>query len=292
MGECVGVAAAMASLGGVDFLDIDYKKYLSRVNERGCFSGYSDRRFGFDNTYNAYRTKMKSLGRIPDEKYEGMKGADKIYEPVEFDVDKSFELLKTDAPGVAIWSCFISSEREKVAERLYSSILSADTDLYRYNCAIALGLIEDKRALPILKEIVSKRDCFFFTDNRRSNQFRSAIAVCLMGRLGEECDLDMLFDILREDEIDKPMYHTLEANYLYHASSDRNFVYFAMLTHTCMAIYNIYNRHGLSMKELHSFFAELFSGDRLMRRVTDAKSGEPAYEELDGFMKYVLKITE
>ena len=86
------------------------------------------------------------------------------------------------------------------------------------------------------------KDCFFFTDNRRSNQFRSAIAVCLLGRIGTSADLPLLFEILEAEEIDRPMYHTLEANYLYHNYPDRNFVFFAMVTHACMAIYKLYRR--------------------------------------------------
>jgi hypothetical protein len=149
----------------------------------------------------------------------------------------------------------------------------------------------DGRALPVLRSIVQNRDCFFFTDNRRSNQFRSAIAICLLGRIGSKEDASLLFEILSEGEFDRPMYHTLEANYLYHSSSDRNFVYFTMLTHACMAIYKIYKRNDLRMNELHARFAKLFSDGAVLKRVTEAKPGETAYEEMNDFIEYVLKIT-
>lgn len=291
MGECIGVAAAMATSAGVDFLDIDYDVYLDIVNRRGSFNGYPDRSFGFDNTYRAYLNKMNSLGRAPDKKYEGMPQWKSIYEPLDFDVDKCFDLLKTDAPGPAIWSCFVSPDREEVRERLYREMSAADDTLYKYNCAIALGLTEDTRALPVLTEIVNRRDCFFFTDNRRSNQFRSAIAVCLIGRLGTQGNLEQLFELLAPDEIDRPMYHTLEPDYLYHPLSGRNFVYFAMLTHTCMAIYKIYKRHSLDMSALHKFFVDLFSDGSVLRRVTEYEHGNVAYEETRGFIDYMLNVT-
>lgn len=291
MGECVGVAAAMAAMGKVDFLDIDYADFLARVKKRGCFGGYSDRAFGFDNTYSAYLTKMKSLGRTPDKKYEGLALGDHLYEPIEFDVDKSFHLLKTDAPGVAIWSCYLSESREEVGERLYKELCLAEDTLYKYNCAIALGLLGDLRALPMLCHIVENRDCFFFTDNRRSNQFRSAVALCLIGRLGTEGELPLIFDVLSEREIERPMYHTLSANYLYHAVPDRNFVYFAMLTHACVAAYGIYRRCGLEMEKLHSFFAKLFADGTVLRHLTDTSPGEAAHEEISGFIEYLLKVT-
>lgn len=291
MGECVGVAAAMAARNGVDFLEIDYEAYLGRVRARGCFGEYSEIAFGFDNTKNMLLKKMESLGRELDKKYESLAPDAHIYEPICFDADKTLHLLKTDAPGVAIWSCYVAPEREAVRERLYREACDTDDTLYRYNCAIALGLLGDKRALPILREIVKDRDCFFFTDNRRSNQFRSAVAVCLLGRIGEACDLTLLFDILSAEEIERPMYHTLSPNYLYHNFPDRNFVYFAMLTHTCMAIYHIYRHFGLDMAELHRFLCELFGDDTVLRRVTEGSGGKAAEEELDGFIAHLRRLT-
>ena len=291
MGECVGTAAAMAAIAGVELLAVDYEAYLTRVREKGCFGEDPDVRFAFDNSYQRYLDKMKALGRTPDKRYEGLSPSASIREPIDFDVDRNFHLLKTDAPGVAIWSCYASPDKKTVVERLYRAMLHSDSVLYRYNCAIALGLLEDGRALPLLREIVRDRDCFFFTDNRRSNQFRSAIAVCLLGRIGTVEDLPGLFEILAEEEIERPMYHTLEANYLYHNYPDRNFVYFAMMTHTCMAIYKIYRRCRLDMGQLHRFFGALFADGRILRHVTVGHESPSAEEETKGFFAYLLRLT-
>ena len=291
MGECIGVAAAMAVSEGVDFLEIDHQKYLSRVRQRNCFDGKAHGIFGFDNSYKMYLNKMNALNRVPDKKYDKFSPNKSIYESVDFDVEKTFDLLETDAPGVAVWSCYLNAENSDLRARLCKEMSNSKSILYKYNCAIALGLIGDERALPVLREIVQKRDCFFFTDNRRSNQFRSAIAICLLGRIGNEKDVSLLSEILTEDEINRPMYHTLEANYLYHSTPDRNFVYFAMLTHACMAIYKIYNRHALCMDELHSFFAKLFSDGAVLKRVTNTAPGETAYEEMNDLIEYMLRIT-
>lgn len=292
MGECVGIASAMAALAGVDFLEINYEEYVIRAKKKGCFGEYSDVTFAFDNSYQRYLDKMKALGRNPDPQYEGLSPDASICEPICFDVDKTFHLLKTDAPGVAIWSCYVSAEKMRVKDRLYHEMLHADALLYRYNCAIALGLLQDGRAIPVLREIVQNRDCFFFTDNRRSNQFRSAIAVCLLGRLGSECDLPLLFEILTKEEFDRPMYHTLRPDYLYHNYPDRNFVYFSMLTHTCMAIYQIYRRGNLDMGQLHHFFCGLFGDDTVMYRITEGHVNALAEEEMKGFLAYVLRLTD
>ena len=164
--------------------------------------------------------------------------------------------------------------------------------LHRYNCAIALGLTGDKRAVTVLKEIITNRDCFFFTDNRRSNQFRSVVAVCLIGRLGGAKELPLLYEILKDEEWENPMYHTLMHNYLYHPLPDRNFVYFAMITHLCVAIYKIYKRNNLSLDELNERFVKFFEGDKVFRRITQTTEGEPAYEETKNFINTILKLTD
>jgi hypothetical protein len=171
-------------------------------------------------------------------------------------------------------------------------MIEASDSLYKYNCAIALGLLGDTRSLGALRQCLKMRDCFFFTDNRRSNQFRSAIAVCLLGRLGGADDLAMLFDILSKEEIDRAMYHTLKANYLYHNNPDRNFVYFSMLTHTCMAIYKIYKRCALDMKQLHRFFCDLFDDGSVLHSVTEGKRSPSAEEETKGFIAHLLHLTD
>lgn len=292
MGECIGVAAAMAVKSHTDFLDIDYEEYLRHVQARACFAGHADRTFGFDDPYYRYFTKTASVDRKPDPRYAHLPPCNRVYTPITFDVEKSFHLLKSETPGIAIWSCYTSADQASTKEKLFKELTEAKEDeLTRGNCALALGIMGDARALHVLREIAQNRDCFFFTDNRRSNQFRSAVAVCLLGRLGTKEDLPLLFRILEEEEIEREMYHTLEADYLYHELPDRNFVYFAMFTHTCMALTKIYRRCDLPMHELHAFFATLFADERTMRRLTSEKEGSLAYDECKKFMQYVLKIT-
>ena len=146
-----------------------------------------------------------------------------------------------------------------------------------------------KQHLNTLREIVNNRDCFFFADNRRSNQFRTAVAICLLGRLCKESDLPMLFNLLSEKEYEREMYHTLKADYLYHTYPDRNVVYFTILTHTCVAIYNAYKRLGLDIKSLHNYFTEYFKDGSVLKRITSAQKGESAYEEMQEVIEHILK---
>ena len=291
MGECVGTAAALAVKSNADFMDIDYQKFCE-LTDNGCHNGILPQGFYFDDSYSVYLQKMKSLNRTPDPKYSHLKHDDYIVDPLEFDVDKTLHLLKTDAPGPALWSCYLAKDKKEITDKLYNMMVDNPDLLHRYNCAIALGLTGDKRAVTVLKEIITNRDCFFFTDNRRSNQFRSVVAVCLMGRLGSKEDLPLLYEILKDEEWENPMYHTLVHNYLYHPLPDRNFVYFAMITHLCVAIYKIYKRDNLSLEKLNEIFTKFFEGNKVFRRITQTTAGEPAYEETKNFINTILKLTD
>ena len=113
-----------------------------------------------------------------------------------------------------------------------------------------------------------------------------------MGRLGSSEDLPLLFDILSAEEIERPMYHTLQPNYLYHTYDDRNFVYFFMLTHACMAIYKIYKRCNLDIKQLHDFFCNLFYDGTVMNRIIEGRTDSSAEGETKEFIEYILRLTE
>ena len=289
MGECIGVAAALACRDNVEFLDIDYDEFLKTVKALNCFDGNFPHGFYFDNRYDAYLRKMEALKRTPDPKYSHLSSCDYIRERIVFDLGKTAHLLKTDSPGVAFWSCFVSENRDEVCETLNSEMTGAD-GLYRYNCAIALGLLGDRRALAVLREIIMRRDCFFFKDNRRSNQFRTAVAICLIGRLGTLEDAELLFEFFKEKEYENQMYHTLSADYLYHSDADRNFVYFTMITHAAMALYHIYKRNGLDFDELNRRFEKFFGCEKNIKNITEEPAGSPAQEELQAFISYLFSL--
>ena len=266
MGECVGVAAAMAVKDDVDFCDIDYSRYLENVTARGSFNGYPDRTVGFDNNRNLIS-----------------------YKPLEFSTDKTLPLLKTETPGAAIWSCYIAEDKEKVSAEVLSFIDAPD-DLTRYNAALALGAMGDERALPVLREIVKRRDYYYFKDCRRSNQHRSAVAVCLLGRIGTPEDAAELSGIVfDENEIERDIYHVLKPEYIHHIEEDRNFLFFDIFTHAVMALVRIYRRHSMNICELKDRLEALFSDERTVRRITHVKEDEPAYIEIKEFFASVLR---
>ena len=269
MGECVGTAAAMAVKAGVDFTEIDYAEYLARVRSYGCYDGDLGKDFGFD-----------------------FPRRDQPYRAVRFDaVEENLPLLRTETPGVAIWSCFLDGSAE-LADRLVEALDSAEDELYRYNLAIALGIMNDARANGTLREIVRNRDCFYFKDCRRSNKFRSVIAVCLLGRLGTETDIPMLWEIAFDDgEFSREMYHTLEPDYLYCTSNKRNFVYFDMLTHAIAALRKILVRLGMPMDGFVKEIDRLLCDRVAIERTAPGCAPEDApYAEILHFLENIRKL--
>ena len=270
MGECVGIAAAIAVKSECGFTDIDYDKYIETVRKYGCYDGDITKKFGFD-----------------------YPGGNEPYKAVVFGYENDKHLLKTETPGVAIWSCFINKDDSNMREELYNTAVNSEDNLTKYNHAIALGVTGDERALPLLRKCIEERDCFWFKDCRRSNQFRSVIAVCLLGRLGDLSDASLLEEIIFNDsEFDKEMYHTLKPDYLYYKDPDRNFVYFQMFTHACMSLVKIYKRSSGNIEELKKCFEILFSDDKIIHRVTHEDEHSPAYIEISDFIKYILKYCD
>lgn len=261
MGECVGLACSMAIKNQCDFLEIDYPQYLEKVKERGCFKSNNQRIFGFAN------------------------GSRNTYTPIVFDIEKNLHLLETTTPGAMIWSCYVSKNKEETAEIVYKKLLTSDDSLTKYNCAIALGIMNDCRALPLLREIVENRDSFRFTDCRRSNQLRTSIALCLLGRLGEKEDISLIEPLVfDENEFFKEMYRE-------EATEKYNPVYFDVFTHASMALIKLYKKHNIETDELHSKFENLFKDDKIINRITSHSYGHPRFMEIHDFQKHVLKTT-
>ena len=267
MGECVGIASAMAVKSGKDFIDIDYNGFVEKAEGFGCYSGDKSKKMGFDH----------NAGKLP-------------YRPVDFGIshDEIVEMLATDTPGTAIWASYRYGD-EALAKRLIS-VLDDGGEFLRYNAAIALGIMGRREGIELLRELVKNRSCFYFKDCRRSNQFRSVIAICLLGRLGDKDDIELLAPIVFDDgEFERELYHTLEPLYLFCSLKNCNYVLFQHFTHAAMAICKLAKKHGIDVRNK---FEKRFSGDS-RKRIIDAVTSEPPtgafYGEIYDFMDYVLR---
>ena len=260
MGECVGVAAALAVRSGCDVRDVNYEEYESLVRSLGCFAGDESKSFGFSSPFKR-----------------------DFYEPISFNARDSMHLLKTDTPGVCIWSCYLEREDESLRDELYLELEGQSDELYRANLAIALGIMGDRRALNTLRAVVESRDGFTYRDCRRSNQLRSAISVCLLGRLGDASDVGTLYDIAFSDsELLRPMYATTEC-------SGKNNVYFQMMSHALTSLVKIHKRCGIDTAKLKAQITEMLETNTALRRIhPTADRQDPIFTETASLLKFLL----
>ena len=271
MGECVGVLAAKTVNNGGNAIETDFEAYRRTVTEYGCYLGGMPTKFGFN---------------FPNKKDS--------FTPVVFDARRNLGKLRTEAPGVCIFSCYKERCDLTLRDEVFAMMTAAEDTLTEYNCAIALGIMGDVRALPVIRRIVASRDDFYFKDCRRSNQFRTASAISTLGELGEMCDAEMLERIVFDPrEIERSMYHTLPPDYLYYKDDDRRFVYFDVITHGIAAVCEIYERLGASTKEINRKLQELRDTGALEERIiVNEKSCELTRSEVRGFLDEMIKRTD
>lgn len=219
LGECAGVAVAEALKSGkINILDIDFEYLQNKLRKRGCFDDESRKR-GFEE-------------RGP------------VYLPFEWMTEKEeiLNALSTDRPGIALWSCKLLG-RETVSDYL-AECLSSGSSMLRKNSAIALGIVGDKRCIPVLREIIKNRTDDFLDDCRRTNQMQSIIAISLCGRFADPEIAEELCKILDLSEYEKDMYHIhLEDNYRLSTHSDFNSIYYQYLSFSLYSLKEICNRN-------------------------------------------------
>lgn len=262
-GEGVGVYAALAAKQGTEPAQVPYAAVKSILEASGSLTEEHDKGIMFDDSF-----RRESIQWLTDP--EEIKSA-----------------LATDMPGVAIYSCKLLGE--KIASYLKQWLAAEDTML-RYGSAIGLGMAGDAAAMPVLREIVQQRDAFFFKDCRRTNQFRSAIAIYLLGKLGDKDSIPMLKEILCDEaEYKKPLYHEIkEPSYKLNTSKNFNELYFQLISHAAVALVRIASKHPEAQDGVKSALREAFKDDRHLLNVTTLPKLTFEYETVENVKSYVL----
>ncbi|WP_181592722.1 FAD-dependent oxidoreductase [Paenibacillus sp. YN15] len=264
-GESAGVVAALAAKRGVSPEQVPYGQVKAILEASGCLTEEHDKGIMFDDSFRRERIQWMT-------------------DPQEIKA-----ALATDMPGIAIYSCKLLGG--KIAPQLKEWLASGE-QMLRYGSAIGLGLAADAAALPVLRQIVGARDAFYFKDCRRTNQFRSAIAIYLLGKLGDRESIPMLKEILcDEGEYNKPLYHEIkEISYKVNGNKNFNGLYFQIVSQTTVALIRIARAHPELQAGIKDILREAFRDDRHLLHVTTLPKLTFEYETVQNIKSYALRF--
>jgi hypothetical protein len=264
-GESAGVVAALSTRLGVEPGQVPYVEVKAILEASGCLTKEHDKGIMFDDSFRREQIQWMT------------------------DPQKIKAALATDMPGIAIYSCKLLGEDIKPQLKEW---IFAEEQMLRYGAAISLGLAGDEAAAPVLREIVSNRDAYFFKDCRRTNQFRSAIAIYLLGKLADRDSIPLLKEMLCDEaEHSRPIYHEIkETSYKLNTSKNFNELYFQLISHAAVAMVRIVGTHAELEGEIKSVLIDAFKDNRHLLNVTTLPKLTFEHESVENIKSYVLRF--
>ncbi len=175
-GEAVGCAAALAIQKGISVREVPYEELRERLLATGCLR----------------ETDAVGIWDIEDGKWYRSAWLDRA--------EDIYQGLKSHKPGIAIWSA--GRIGGFVEQQLEEWLSDSDQNVAR-NSALALGILGNRKALPILRCMAEERDPYVPCTSRKYNQPRGLSAVYLLGRLKDSEAVGILERILETPEDDR-----------------------------------------------------------------------------------------
>lgn len=110
--------------------------------------------------------------------------------------DEVMERLASEKPGWGIWwAKIVSAENDMMVEKLKQGLSGNDEHLSR-NSALALGLMNEKCALPKLRRMAGEPDNYIPKSSLKYVYTRGVSATYLLGKLKDSASIEMLLDIV------------------------------------------------------------------------------------------------
>lgn len=189
------------------------------------------------------------------------------------------EGLSSDKPGIAIWS----------ARRLGTALIDELTqwceqrhdEHLRKNSALAVALLGEKRAIPVLREMVTERDDFLPKTSHMYSQLRGHAAIYLLGKLGDTAIVPELMRIISEPAVREPEESWVSNKFIVSAEDYR----FQYISYALMALLRIGDSHAACRKEIAHFLRNAVLNDRFgtqfhLNSTPDYKLPQPMTERL------------
>ncbi len=264
IGEACGVLASLAADYAQDPMAVPNEEIRTKLDNEGFFDKV-------DLTGPSFWTPQMGDNR---------RFFDWMTKPEEFR-----EALSTNCPAIALWSARRLG-KDVIGDAIYE-MTKSDDEMLRLNAGIALGIMHDERALPVLHEIIRDRKPFYFRDCRRSNQMRSVIAICLCGQMGDVGIVDELLEIIKPEEYEKPMYHELlTPNYVLSIVKEQNQVYYQHFAHSVVALTKIALAHSERREEITAALHAALDDETYIRKMTNQPEYNAYYHAALNCKKY------
>ncbi len=215
--------------------------------------------------------KTKCLGDNKDLKawIAGIWVSSKMLDPIKVEWIKNEnalkEALKTDKPGIAIWSA--KKYKNKFTPLLKELVKSDDLNL-RINASFALAINNNKEALPILRDTLKRRDPNLLFDSRKHNQRRLFIATYYLGKLKDKDSLDLLISILDKDEYKHSSYQEIDLMTKKANITDFNNILFQELSEATVALIKIGDKYKNLRKKISIAFKKAFENNDFIKNIT------------------------
>jgi len=182
------------------------------------------------------------------------------------DPSKLEERLKTEKPGLAIWS---AKRIGTPAAPVLQSLLNAENEHTRKHAAFALAILGSNQGAAQLREMVRQRDGFLLKDSRKNNNPRGCIAIYWLGRLADrEITWELSKLICDPKEAEKAIYQEKALKTTRYEIADFQGTYFQFMTQAVMALLRIGDAHPDLREEIAAAFTEAFSTDAYYERIT------------------------
>ena len=255
--EAASVWATLAVRQQKKLREVSYNEIKKLLSESGCFKESDNRGCCKDGSrdWNGLPLTPAKVSWITD--------------PDDFE-----EILKTEKPGIAIWSAKRMGER---ALPVLQNLLNSVSNNTRKHSAFALAALGDSSGIPILREMVLHRDSLMLKDGRKNNNLRGCMAIYWLGRLADrEITNELIALICNENEIKKEVYHQSLLTTRYKVA-DFEAIYYQFVSHSVMALIRIGDAYPDLRKQIQKAFYDAFSdGDyyyRITKRPKDSSEG-------------------
>ncbi len=267
--ECAAQWATLAINQNLPLREVPYAQLKEKLEESGCLNHPYDCNYRIDG--------QKDWDGTP------LTPADVHWIT---DPQKLEAILKTEKPGIAIWS---AKRMGKKAIPALLQLLAAPEENTKKHAAFALAALGSTEGNAILRQMVIDRDALMLKDNRKNNSLRGCMAIYWLGRLSHrEITGELLQLICDPEEVCKAVYHDPTLKTTRYDIADFNGAYFQFMTQAVMALIRIGDDHTDLRPEIASAFSAVFGHDAFYDRITGRPRKSSEGDQVLGMQQLAL----